>query len=398
MPKRFLLWLFFLCVTSAFSQGTWTQKASYPGYADMGCPGFAINDKGYISSGGGPNNFWEYDPITNAWTIKASFPDPSNGALTFTINGKGYIGGIFGSSNFWEYDPLTDSWTQRANFPGTQRQCAVGFSIGTKGYITTGNDYPANNVMNDMWEWDQTTNTWTQKANFPGDARTAAVGFSIGNKGYAGTGIGNNYYQDFWEYDPVTDTWTQKANFGGGSRSEATGFSIGSFGYIGLGTSDVGFGDSSDVWKFDPVNNLWSRAAYFSGNIREFATGFSIECKGYIGMGFINDDGSTRMNDLWEYSPDTCQLSGITGEASPVTAILEPTLFSTETNISLSQELKDATLTIYNMNGQEMKHIAGISGKNVCIRKENLAVGMYVVQLQQNNKTILTKRVVIENQ
>src|SRR6185503_18531721 len=66
--------------------------------------------------------------------------------------------------------------------------------------------------------------TWTQKADFGGTGRAYAVGFSIGSKGYIGTGSSNG--KDFWEYDPATDTWTQKADFGGTYRSFAAGFSI----------------------------------------------------------------------------------------------------------------------------------------------------------------------------
>ena len=72
--------------------------------------------------------------------------------------------------------------------------------------------------------------TWTQKANFPGTLRTDAVGFSIGTKGYLGTGgvaAGGPFFNDFWEYDPSNNTWTAKANFGGSARFRATGFSIG---------------------------------------------------------------------------------------------------------------------------------------------------------------------------
>ena len=74
----------------------------------------------------------------------------------------------------------------------------MGFSIGNKGYIGTGNFF-----TKDFWEWDQATNTWTQKADFGGFPRELAVGFSIGNKGYIGTGWdGSSLKQDFWEYDP----------------------------------------------------------------------------------------------------------------------------------------------------------------------------------------------------
>ena len=40
--------------------------------------------------------------------------------------------------DFWEYDPATNAWTQKADFGGTARLDAVGFSIGSKGYIGTG--------------------------------------------------------------------------------------------------------------------------------------------------------------------------------------------------------------------------------------------------------------------
>src|SRR5215470_9056364 len=79
-------------------------------------------------------------------------------------------------------------------------------------------------------------NTWTKKANFGGTSRDAAVGFSIGSKGYIGTGYDDGGDRsDFWEYDPSSDVWTQKANFGGKARECAIAFSIGSKGYIGTG-------------------------------------------------------------------------------------------------------------------------------------------------------------------
>ena len=40
---------------------------------------------------------------------------------------------------------------------------------------------------------------WVQKADFGGVARFTAVGFSIGSKGYVGTG---SLQKDFWEYTP----------------------------------------------------------------------------------------------------------------------------------------------------------------------------------------------------
>ena len=58
-------------------------------------------------------------------------------------------------------------------------------------------------LFKDFWEYDPATNAWTQKADFGGTARDGAVGFSIGSKGYIGTGYdGTGSTKDFWEYTP----------------------------------------------------------------------------------------------------------------------------------------------------------------------------------------------------
>jgi len=248
-------------------------------------------------------SFGSFAQAPNTWTKKANFGGSlSQFSVGFNIGSKGYIGtGQIGSdyySNvFWEYDLSTDSWTQKANFGGAARNYAVGFSIGNKGYLGTGSTISGS--ASDFWEYDPSANTWTQKANFGGSARTGAVGFSINTKGYIGTGSTvSGYASDFWEYDPSSNTWTQKANFGGTSRQGATGFSIGAKGYIGTGWDGT---LKNDFWEYNPSTNTWTVKASFSGTGREGAAGFNIGAKGYIGTGW---DGDLK-NDFWEYNPST---------------------------------------------------------------------------------------------
>ena len=129
-------------------------------------------------------------------------------------------------NEFWEYDPSTNNWTQKASLPTTPgRGSAVGFSIGTKGYVGLGIQGSirwgiAAEYFSDFWEWDQATDVWTRKADFAGNQRAGAVGFSIGNKGYIGTGSnGTSFSNEFWEWDQATDIWTKKADFGRRSTS-----------------------------------------------------------------------------------------------------------------------------------------------------------------------------------
>jgi hypothetical protein len=246
-------------------------------------------------------------PITsgqtpNTWTQKANFGGTAReAAVGFSIGNKGYIGtGEDQNSNvcrdFWAYDPSTNTWTQKANFGGIARERAVGFSIGAKGYIGTGQG--ASNALNDFWEYDTTSNSWTQKANFGGGVRMDAVGFSIGSKGYVGTGESIAADEnDFWEYDPSTNIWTRKTNFGGAARYWAVGFSIGNKGYIGTGR-DYYYNLYNDFWAYNPTTDTWTQSANYPGVPRDIAAGFGIGPKGYIGTGF---DNFNTYNDFWEY-------------------------------------------------------------------------------------------------
>ena len=246
----------------------------------------------------------------NTWTQQQPSgitATPRYGAVSFSIGSKGYIGtgyDVAYKKDFWEYEPGTNIWTQKADFGGPARNNAVGFAIGIKGYIGTGIEVhgSTSTVMKDFWEYDPGTNIWTQKADFGGSEREAAIGFAIGTKGYIGTGADFFFtWSDFWEYDPGTNIWTQKADFLGGERQSATGFAIGTKGYIGTGAIPSGFEPYmvQDFWEYDPGINVWTQKADYGGSARLGATGFAIGTNGYIGFGLATDG---LKNDLWEYS------------------------------------------------------------------------------------------------
>jgi gliding motility-associated-like protein len=249
------------------------------------------------------------NPLTffaqGAWTQKASLPAAERTyAVGFSIGTKGYIGtgentGSY-YNDFWEWDQTSNVWTQKANFPGAARSLATGFSIGTKGYLGTGSSSDPT-VFSDFWEWDQSTNIWTRKADFGGGTREGAFGFSIGTKGYMGAGYAGfapiTAAQDFWEYDPVADTWTSKAPYAGGAKGYLATFTIGTKGYVGTGSDNIN-GFHNDFWEWDQGTGNWTAKATFPGPIRRLAVGFSLGNKGYIGTG---NDNSGYTNDFWEW-------------------------------------------------------------------------------------------------
>ena len=202
-----------------------------------------------------------------------------------------------------------NDWNKLTNFGGGERERAVTFSIGLKGYLATGQD-SANFVNNDLWEFEPASNTWTQKASIPGSRRRNAVGFAINGIGYVGIGIdsafgvgsGGNPLSDFWAYNPQFNTWTPKANypdnFGQGVYF-ATGFAIGSKGYICCGKKGPS-NYSNRTYEYNPSNNSWTQRAIFPGDTRYALTSFVVGSKGYVGTGI---DENLMRKDFYAFDP-----------------------------------------------------------------------------------------------
>jgi Secretion system C-terminal sorting domain len=239
------------------------------------------------------------------WNQKTNFGGFARArSISFSIGTKGYIGtGENGSdaADFWEYDSQNDTWTQKANIGNNGRSGGVGFSIGNKGYAGLGATF--GQPKSDFWEYNALNNTWTQKAFFPGIGKINAVSFSIDNFGYIGTGnptaqIGSETKQ-FWQYNPLNNSWLQKADFGGIQRDRAVGFSINSKGYIGTGYHFDGINPISfaDFWEYNPILNSWTQKSTLPDLERNNAVSFTTSTKAYIGLGYPNK------TDFWQYNP-----------------------------------------------------------------------------------------------
>ena len=229
---------------------------------------------------------------------------------TFSIGTKGYVctGESFGPvflSDLWQYDVATHAWSQLAPFPGTLRVNAVAIAIDSFGYLGTGED-TGGVALKDWWQYNPSSNTWTQKSDLTGPARTSATCFSIGTNGYVALGAGDNYsgtcYNDVWEYNSVADTWAQKSNFAGASRFGAVAFTLAGFAYMGTG-EDSNSNVYNDIWKYNAVVDTWAYVNTFGGG-RYAAESCTINGKGYVAGG-LNLQSSVYANDMWEFDATT---------------------------------------------------------------------------------------------
>ncbi|WP_431126625.1 Kelch repeat-containing protein [Flagellimonas flava] len=284
----------------------------------------AIEDKiymGFGNYGSAKKDLWEYDPELDSWTQMTDFPgEARHGVFHFVIDGLLYVGGgtngtsQTGPNDFYSFDPATNTWTSLGDFPGNPnqvRRAPSTFTINDKGYVYGGTNLGIDLFYNDLWEYNPTNDSWEEKSGFEDIGRASAVSFSIGNKGYISTGFYSQtqLLSDIWEYSPQSDSWTEKEPLpDGNERYGAIGFSIRNKGYVGLGFNN-NYQQQANLWEFDSSDNYgegsWTLKTTFSSSYRQwpFAAASANE-KAYIGLGmeYINNVFEFP-TDIWEYTP-----------------------------------------------------------------------------------------------
>lgn len=148
------------------TNNTWTRKNDVPVPAQRYYGvGFAVGGKGYMGTGvvgsTPQNDFWEWDPATDTWTRKANVPGINRvNAVSFASPTRGYIvtghnnGGLaptgIYTGDVLEYDPGTNTWTQKPSYPGGGKFAGAGWAINCDLFIAVGTDGYFN-MHNDMW-------------------------------------------------------------------------------------------------------------------------------------------------------------------------------------------------------------------------------------------------------
>jgi len=247
---------------------TWEQLVDFPRFIACGV-GFVIDSIAYITTGHDSSEFDAIDSLyawhteSNKWLVVGPIPPgvQRSRGIGFSLNGKGYITSGLSLSDtdyltdLWEYDPVTNIWTEKTSFPGNPRYDAICFTVGDCAYITLGTQLSPVGNCTDLWEYNAPTDTWAQKASFIDLCVTAPTAFSLENKGYITLGHTIDppyqYFNAIWEYDPNLDQWQQLYMFPGMIRSNATSFVITNTGYI-VGGTFFYLPINMDNWSFTP--------------------------------------------------------------------------------------------------------------------------------------------------
>lgn len=203
------------------TEQTWSIPAQFPGEERARRIAFSIGKSAYIGGGLNVEtyeqvvDFWKYDSESNRWTRLSDMPaaiqelvvDPDNldmndvmETIDLSHGGFGYALQKDGTNDLWMYNPASDSWIKKSTFPNPINGLATGFVIGnTLIYSSYGGTTTKFNLNSNTWS----TSHGGPEVNFE---RLKYSSFSVGGYGYIVTA--NNLLK----FDPIADNWIDLPN------------------------------------------------------------------------------------------------------------------------------------------------------------------------------------------
>lgn len=90
-----------------------------------------------------------------------------------------------------------------------------------------------------------------------------------------------------------------------------------------------------------------------------------------------------------------CLTIGIDDVSKDESIKVFPNPFSTQTELQTDKYFKNATLRVYNIDGETVMQMANLSGQTIVLHRNNLPSGLYFLRLMQDNKIVSSKKLVI---
>ena len=139
----------------------------------------------------------------------------------------------------------------------------------------------------------------------------------------------------------------------------------------------------------NPTGGVWTGPGVVGNSFDPLVAGFGLHTVMYS----YTDNNSCTNTATLIMTVNIC--AGINEIADRILLSVFPNPFSTSTTLQSVNTFKDATLTVYNLYGQEVKHLNNLSGQTIILNRDNLPQGLYFIQLTENNKTISVEKLVI---
>ena len=215
-------------------------------------------------------HIFEWDPVTNVFTPKASFSvgvEPtgnlaeSGGKLYGMFNRGGPAGG-----GIFKWDPVTNLFTKLHEFDNGSPRSGSGL-IERAGKLYGVIPGGANGA-GFIFEWDIAGNSYTKKYDLVAATGSSPVGNLLlyNDKFYGMTDAGgSNNKGVIFEWDPVSNSYTKEYDFNVTDGGNPVSTLVVNNGKLYGMTKNGGSSDVGVIFEWDPVTNTYSKKSDFTG-------------------------------------------------------------------------------------------------------------------------------------
>lgn len=206
--------------------------------------------------------------------------------------------------------------------------------------------------------------------------------------------------------------WAQSAGEGyaeesGAIATDASGsvYLTGLFGIsISFGSTTINGGVGSNVFvaKYDPDGDaLWALGA--SGIVDEQGSGIAVEGADnlYVTGSFDSPSLACGPDTLLNTGPSDVLIANLNlvmslQDRDPFSGIeVYPNPFSNRATLRTAAPMKNAAVTILNELGHTVRVIRNVRGSQVTIIRDDLPVGIYVIEVREGDKHVTSGRIVV---
>ncbi|MEQ1732098.1 MAG: kelch repeat-containing protein [Bacteroidia bacterium] len=358
----------------------WTQVADFTGTERDDATAFVIGNTAYCITGyqvgwSPTANGAAFNGSTETWLPMQALPAGKERqyATSFAHNNYGYVLGGVGNTvlnDFWQYNPTTNAWLQLPNFPDSAIQGMSSFILNNKVYVV-GGKRASNHITNAVWEYDFSTSTWTQKNNMPNNGMWRGAAFSIDSTAYICFGINNNnaYNTAMYSYTSTNDTWHKINTAPLPPRKYVSTVVINGKALLYGGQDSLNI-FSNDLLSYNPTDSSFATHAGIPTIARKGAVAFALNNILYLSTG-INTN-YVRLKETWKNT----QFVGIATKTENNTLRLYPNPATHTLHIYAPHP---TPLTVYNMLG-ELVQSTTTNGYNATLDITTLPTGIYIIK------------------
>ena len=280
--------------------------SSFMGLWRIGAAGFSALGKAYIVGGDIGTQYtsqvWEYDPSSNYWRDRWSFPLGGRKFLTvFSTDTIAYaVGGLVSPGNptndFYRFNPMQNDWDELTPFPGNARWNAGGVYVTDRvskmgyGYIIGGRTTAG--ALNEVWRYNPRNGEWLQAETFP-VSQFGGIAVSKNDTIFAGLGQKNELIPEkkLWSASGDITSWKEETSIP--SLASAV------FGGVIFNECIYVIDSNNRIWEYNIKQKVWIKKSTLDGPINTSHCMFLLNGSIYIGM---SEQSSlmTKYDPVWD--------------------------------------------------------------------------------------------------